>query len=1095
VAVCASCGTENPEGFRFCGGCGAALAAAAEPRREERKVVTVLFADLVGFASRAEQLDPEDVRALLAPYWQRLRAELERFGGTVEKFIGDAVMALFGAPAAHEDDPERAVRAALAIRDWARDEGLQVRIAVTTGEALVMLGAQPAAGEGMATGDVVTTAARLQEAAPVNGVIVGEQTYRATRHVIDYRPAEAVQAKGKAAPVPVWEAAEARSRLGVDVAAEPAARLVGRARELGLVVDAFERARGGPATQLVTLVGVPGIGKSRLVAELASYARASPELVSWRQGRSLPYGEGASFWAVAELVKAQAGILESDTAAQAEERLAGAVLDLLGDDPDLPWITGRLRALVGAGGETDAFGEGSSESFAAWRRFFEAMAERRPLVLVYEDLQWADDGLLDFVDHLVGWAGDVPLLVVCTARPELLDRRPGWGGGKPNALTLSLAPLDDEETALLVHELLEQALLPAETQAALVARAGGNPLYAEQFARLLVERGSLEEVPETVQGIIAARLDLLSSDEKALLQDAAVLGKVFWAGAAAAVGGQSAAAVRELLHRLERKEFLSRARHSSVAGETEYAFRHSLVRDVAYGQLPRAARAERHRAAAEWILALGRPDDHAELVAHHRLAALELADAAGLPREELAAAAARALRDAGDRAARLQSRPAALGLYRRALELTPADDPARGLLLLRAGEAAVEAEAPDAGTLLDDAARVLEERGDVASAAEAEAAHAMLDWLGGVDVLARFEHAASLVADEPDSPSKAYVYAQLGRTLTVAGRAAQATESLRTALAIADRLDLVDIRLYALHYVGLARAQSGDPGGRAEMEASIELARTHDPTFVPRALNNVATVAYDEGNPQETLTLSLEALRTAERLGISPMIRWQHMIQVGVLTELGEWDEGLALLAAHPSLFEPGYYHAPAARSIETFIRFARGSSDEAELRRALEEAAQLDDPQATMPVYAPAVFVLAEAGRLDDANAALDAYIRTARAMPRPHYGYCAVVALTARRLGRATELSAAFERYPSSRWPEVVLAVLDGRLADAADMLASMGAREPEAFVRLAAAEELIAAGLDPGDHLERATAFFRRVRATRYLLRADALLAATA
>src|SRR5204863_6477932 len=303
MVTCATCGRENPPNARFCNSCGSALVAAPEARREERKIVTVLFADLVGFTSRAERLDPEDVRALLDPYWRHLRDELERFGGTVEKFIGDAVMALFGAPLAHEDDPERAVRAALAIRDWAREEeGVQVRIAVNTGEALVLLGARPVEGEGMAAGDVVNTAARLQSAAPVNGVLVGETTYRATRHVIDYAEREPVSAKGKAELIPVWEAVQARSRLGVDLAA-PATPLVGRTRELDLLVDAFERARNGPATQLVTLVGVPGIGKSRLVGELAEHIRSGEELVYWRQGRSLPYGEGVSFWSLAEMVK------------------------------------------------------------------------------------------------------------------------------------------------------------------------------------------------------------------------------------------------------------------------------------------------------------------------------------------------------------------------------------------------------------------------------------------------------------------------------------------------------------------------------------------------------------------------------------------------------------------------------------------------------------------------------------------------------------------------------------------------------------------------------------------------------------------------
>src|SRR3954449_9864778 len=287
MVICSVCGTQNPEGARFCFSCGAAL--TTEPRREERKVVTVLFADLVGFTSRAEQLDPEDVRAVLAPYWERLRGELEKRGGTVEKFIGDAVMALFGAPVAHDDDPLRAVGAALAIRDWARDEAdVQVRIAVNTGEALVLLGARPAEGEGMAAGDVVNATARLQSGAPVNGVLVGETTYRATRDVIEYADHEPVTAKGKAEPIPVWEAVQVRSRLGMDVE-RATLPLVGRTRELSVIVEAFERAKSEREPQLVTLVGVPGIGKSRLVGEVFSRLQRPPGLLWGGAGGAAPH--------------------------------------------------------------------------------------------------------------------------------------------------------------------------------------------------------------------------------------------------------------------------------------------------------------------------------------------------------------------------------------------------------------------------------------------------------------------------------------------------------------------------------------------------------------------------------------------------------------------------------------------------------------------------------------------------------------------------------------------------------------------------------------------------------------------------------------
>src|SRR3954470_7358323 len=638
---CPACGRQNPDDARFCMACGAPLAAEQPAGREERKVVTVFFADLVGFTGRAEQLDPEDVRAMLSPYYGRLRSEIERFGGTVEKFIGDAVMAVFGAPVTHEDDPERAVRAALAVRDAVQELNdanpsldLHVRIAVNTGEVVVAIDLDPSGGEGMVAGDVVNTAARLQQAAPVDGILVGETTYRATERTIEYSESEPVRAKGKADPVPVWEAMAARARLGVDVEQRGAAPLVGRAEELDWLTDGLARTLRERRTQLVTLVGVPGIGKSRLVWELAQVVDGDPELiVYWRQGRSLPYGEGVAFWAVGEMVKAQAGILETDSADAAEGKLHETVADLIPDAESASWIESHLRPLVGLTGEADPSGDSRDEDFAAWRRFFEALAERRPLVLIFEDLHWADDHLLDFVDHLVDWVSDAPLLVIGTARPELLERRPGWGGGKSNAATISLSPLSEEETARLLASLLGQTVMPAELQAPLLARAGGNPLYAEEYARMVSERGVApadDALPETVQGIVAARLDALSPEDKALIQDAAVLGKVFWSGALAAMTGLQRWTVEESLHRLERKEFVRRERRSSVATETEYAFRHVLVRDVAYGQVPRADRAEKHRRAAEWIEALSSDrEDRAEMLAHHYSSALEFARAAG----------------------------------------------------------------------------------------------------------------------------------------------------------------------------------------------------------------------------------------------------------------------------------------------------------------------------------------------------------------------------------------------------------------------------------------------------------------------------------
>ncbi|MBA3844423.1 MAG: AAA family ATPase, partial [Actinobacteria bacterium] len=714
--ICARCGRENDADARFCSGCGARLQSG--PSREERKVVTILFADIVGSTARAEQLDPEDVRAALSRYYGIVRAELERHGGTVEKFIGDAVMAVYGAPTAHEDDPERAVRAGFAIRDALAESDVDVRIAVHTGEALVSLDARPEDGESMVAGDVVNTAARLQSAAPVNGVIVGEATYRATQQVIEFRALESVAGKGKAQPIVAWEAVAPRARFGMDVDQSEQTRLVGRNEELDVLRAALVRARREHATQLVTLVGVPGIGKTRLVTELMSLVDDDPDLIWWRQCRCLPYGEGTSFWALSEMIKAQAGVLETDTAERAEAKLRTAVSALIREPGELEWVLGHVRPLLGLPGHT---GE-RPERFAAWRRLIEALALQRPLVLVFEDLHWADDGMLDFVDYLAEWAGPVPLLLICSARPELLERRPGWGGGKRNATTVSLAPLSDDDVGRLIARLLEQAVLPVDTQRELLRRAGGNPLYAEQYVRMLQEgRDPRDALPENVQGIIAARLDTLPPEEKALLQDAAVVGKVFWLGIVGAIGGSERWTTEERLHSLERREFVRRERRASIGAEAEYAFRHVLVRDVAYNQIPRSVRARKHRAAADWIDSLGseRAEDRSELLAHHYGAALELTRSAGLPDGDLPALTKKALFEAGERSWALGAAETACERFKAALELTDQSDPAWPRLLRAYGSALSRTQETGEEELATASAALLA-AGDLEGMAQAE---------------------------------------------------------------------------------------------------------------------------------------------------------------------------------------------------------------------------------------------------------------------------------------------------------------------------------------------------------------------------------------
>jgi class 3 adenylate cyclase len=1073
--------------------CGTPLTAPT-PGREERKVLTVLFADLVGFTSRAEEMDPEDVRALLGPYWERLREELERFGGTVEKFIGDAVVALFGAPVAHEDDPERAVRAALAIRDWAAEEGdLHVRIGVNTGEALVSLGARPSAGEGMASGDVVNTAARLQSAAPVDGILVGEQTYRATERAIEYREHEPVLAKGKVDPVRVWEAVQARARFGVDLTRAGGAPLVGRDQELELLLASFRRAADDRVPQLVSLVGVPGIGKSRLLGELFAAIDAGDRLVRWRQGRSLPYGEGVSYWALGEMVKAEAGVLETDSPEETTRKLRAAVELLATDESEATWLESHLRPLVGLAAD-ELSGDRRGEAFAAWRRFFEALGEDRPLVLVFEDLHWADDGLLDFVDHVVDWLTDVPVLVVGSARPELLARRPAWGGGKANVTTISLAPLTDEETAHLVHALLERSVLPADVQVTLLERAGGNPLYAEEFVRMLAERGGEElELPGSVQGIISARLDALAPTDKELLQNAAVMGKVFWSGALGAIGDRERLDVEARMPVLERRELVRRARRSSVAGESEYAFGHVLVRDVAYGSIPRAVRAERHRRAAEWIESLGRPEDQADLLAHHYLSALELARAAGVDAGVLAESAANALLRAAERAIGLNAFAGAARFLEEALELgVPEEERPRALF--RLGAALHRAGDERRRERLEAARDALLEVGDAETAAEACALLAEVWWDQGQNDRGRREldRAQELVHGRPPSRSAARVLVEVSRYAMLSDETEEAIRTGREALEIAEALGLDELVPGALINIGSARANAGDDGGVADLRRAVEIASATNNPDLGRAYNNLAAM---ESNLERSYELQLKGQEAAQRLGNAPVGRYIDGQIILTIADLGHWDEFRRL--AEGFLAGAPHYNEGFIREQLADIHLARDDNDAAavEAARALTLAREAKEPQALQPALACQIRVDLARGRLDDARA-LARELVSLLERSATTFGVM-TLALSADLLGVRDELPAILATRADRSWVRTAAAVFEGDFERAAEISADYGWRVEEAELRLRAAEALVAAGrrAEADVQLAKALDFYRSVRATRYIREGEALLAATA
>jgi class 3 adenylate cyclase/tetratricopeptide (TPR) repeat protein len=1085
MATCAACGQENPDGFRLCGMCGAALVAAAAPAREERKVVTIVFTDLVGSTERAEGLDPEDVRATLTRYYAQLRAELERHGGTVEKFIGDAVMAVFGAPVAHEDDPERAVRAALAIRDSIGDE-LQIRTAVNTGEALVALGARPGEGDAMVAGDVVNTAARLQSAAPVNGILVGDATYRATRQVIDYREAPPVEAKGKSEPITVWEAVAARSRFGSDVEQRLRTPLVGRARERSLLADAFEHARREQSAQLVTLVGVPGIGKSRLVAELFQITDADEEIISWRQGRSLPYGERVSFWALGEIVKAHAGILESDDTGTAERKLATMVEALSDEEQEREWLARQTRPLVGLEGAERAERE---EAFAAWRRLLEAAAEQRPLVLVFEDLHWADDGLLDFVDHLADWATTVPLLIVATARPELLDRRPGWGGGKRNAFTLSIGALSDDETAVLLQRLLDRPVFDADAQQAVLRRAEGNPLYAEEYARMLAEHGAGDlQLPETVQGLIAARIDGLAPDEKALLQDASVIGKVFWPGA---LGGPD----ERVLHALERKEFIRRDRRSSIAGETQYAFLHALVRDVAYGQIPRAERVDKHRRVAEWLASLagGRTEDLAEMLAHHYREALSLADAAGLDGSSLREPARHAFARAAERAYALNAYLAAVQLGTEALALTPADAPERPSLQLLVAYATWPIGRDDPA-VLESARDGFLAQGDEGRAAEASGVLSRILFHRGDTEAARRAgaDAVELARRAPPSPATGRALAHEARRVEISDHDYEAALPLaREALAIAEELGDVALASHSLNTIGLARIDLGDTRGIADLERAVAIAEEGGhPSAVGPALNNLASCLAIVGRLADADATLARTRAFVERHGHTAGLIWNDGEQVEVADLRGDLDrvfEWAERYFSHPEaeeLYQSRGIWAARARAL-----LARGQVEQAvaDAERALARLRETGhDAQVEGTVLTAAARCLREAMRVDEAEALLG---ETLSLLGKIADLGTWDLPLHMVELDRAGEYLWRSESLADNVWVAAGRASASGDLVHGSEIYGRIGARFPEAWAALLAAER------DDTSRLDAALAYFEEQRATPFVQRCRALLQASA
>ena len=901
---------ENPDAARFCMRCATPIAAADLTGRRERRVVSVMFADLVGFTGRSESLDVEDVERFLAPYQRLLRESVERTGGVVAKFMGDGVMALFGAVVAHEDDPERAVRCGIAIceavaaAETPGHDRLRVRVGVTTGEALVVIGDGAAVD---AVGDVVNTAARLESAAPAGGVLADERTYRATNRSIMYEPVSEITAKGKSQSVPAWAAIAPRSAVPEQARTQDVP-LVGRGEELGRLWAALARSRETPATQRVSIVGPPGIGKTRLVRELGSRALQSPDPVRWLRGRSLAYGDGVAFWALGEMVKDEAGILESDQAEVAAHKLRQAVDAVVGEYREREWVARHLRPLVGleAGASAPAEG-GRVEAFAAWRRFMEALSEDCTTVLVFEDMHWADEALLDFVDLLVERAGMMPLLVVCTARPELLDRRPDWANDEAASTTITLAALSQDETTQFVGELLGRTRQPADLVRSLLLRSEGNPLYAQEYVRMLGDRGLLvhrrgewrltgepAEVPGSVYGIIAARLDTLSADEKRFVQDAAVIGRTAWVGAISALSDTNPGDAERLLHELERKQLVHRSRTSMAEGEVELSFDHALIRDVAYSQIRRPDRAQRHERAAEWLERSQRGrDDGAELLAYHYTTALGLRLEMGADTSSLSDRARAALIAAGRQADAVNGYAAAARHYAAAEALMPSDDPDRSQLVLAHALASFRAGEADAADSLALAFEAQIAAGDWWLAAEA--AQLLGDWnresSGDLEQAERWWREATRCAELSGHDRV--------RVRVADGQASRLTEERRYAEAIALAEQTMaqaqrngDWEGFGLLLVrgGYARMCSGDNSGIGLITRAAEILAEHGSRYVAWAYIDLSLALMMSGDLRAGQRACDQAFTWAERFGEARTVSDAESRRAFFAYHAGDWQ-------------------------------------------------------------------------------------------------------------------------------------------------------------------------------------------------------------
>jgi len=990
AVACPTCGAANPPGMKFCGECGKALAAAEpmpvpESPSAERRLVSVLFADLVGFTALSESRDAEQVRDLLSRYFETAGQIIGSYGGNVEKFIGDAVMAVWGAPTAFEDDAERAVRGALdlvaAVAALGHEIGadLQLRAGVLTGEAAVTLGAS---NQGMVAGDLVNTASRLQSVAPPGSVLVGESTMQAASEAIAFEPAGEQLLKGKAAPVPAFRAMRVvAQRGGVGRSEQLEAPFVGRAPELRMLKE-FHVATGAERRpRLVSIIGQGGIGKSRLVWEFLKYLDGVTEVVYWHQGRSPAYGEGISFWALAEMVRSRSSITDADDPAAARAKLAASLDQWVTDEAERRWIEPRLLQLLGLdAAEADERPDRDS-LFAAWRVYFERIAEHGVVILVFEDLQWADDGLLDFIDHLLEWTRDRPIYVIGLARPELLDRRADWGAGRRNFTSLVLEPLTGPEMRELLVGLVPG--LPDGVVERILERAEGIPLYAVETVRMLLANGLLTieggvgrptgdlaelSVPASLHALIASRLDGLDAEDRALLQAASIIGKTFTVDAVAAVSGLESDAVAGHLRGLVRREMLTVEANPRSPELGQYGFVQGLVREVAYGTLARKDRRRLHLSAARYFETL---DDEgiAGALAEHYVAAYQ-AQPDGPEGQAVAAQARVALRGAAERARSLGSFVQAMRFLERALEVTT--DPLEEFALrTAAGDAALYAglvEEPHAHTAraLELARELGDDRGRILSAT-LERAFALGVTGHMAEDVALLEAAQEEFPEFEGTQDWVRLSAELARAYLLLTRGDDAVRIVDATLPTAERLELARGTLELLITRGAALAGMGRPreGTIVLMGAVSAASSAGIPTSELRGRVNLSYAAAAD-DPELAYRTAREGLELSRKLGMRGYAYYLLGNAAEMAIRMGDWDWALAELEEAVADSE----HDTAAQMRRAEILGLRGHDVAAELQGLADLAAGWTELQAQSSVGESRALVALARGEL---RAALD--------------------------------------------------------------------------------------------------------------------------